>query len=143
LPVRTLLRGARLDLPSGEDVAREISRRANWVGSLSQDEIVGGDHQDILTNPRYGLLGNTPLWYYLLKEAELHKNGDGQPGRSLGPLGSYLIADVILDALTADPDSYLAVPGWRPTIPPQYGGEALSMSNVLTFIDASTHRSNT
>jgi hypothetical protein len=143
LPVRTLLRGARVDLPSGEDVAREINSRANWVGTLSPDEIVAGDHEHILTNPRYGLLGNTPLWYYLLKEAEVHKNGDGQPGRSLGPLGSYLVADVILDALAADSDSYLSVPNWTPTIPPMVGGEGPSISDVLTFIDGARSHSST
>jgi hypothetical protein len=143
LPVRTLLRGARVDLPSGEDVAREISRRENWIRILTEDEIVSGAHKAILTNPRYGLLGNTPLWYYLLKEAELHTNGAGQPGRSLGPLGSYLVADVILDALTADPDSYLSAPNWSPTIPAMSGGQGDSMSNVLTFIAAATGRSNT
>jgi hypothetical protein len=143
LPVRTLLRGARLELPSGEDVAREISRRENWIRILTEDEIVSGDHRDILTNPRYGLFGNTPLWYYLLKEAELHKNGAGEPGRSLGPLGSYLVADVILDALTADPDSYLSVPDWSPTIPTMAGGQGDSMSKILAFIDAASRRSNT
>jgi hypothetical protein len=143
LPVRTLLRGGRVDLPSGEDVAREISRRENWMRTLTVDEIVSGDHRAILTNPRYGLLGNTPLWYYILKEAELHRNGAGQPGRSLGPIGSYVIADVILGALVADPDSYLSVPDWSPTIPTMSGGEADSMSDVLAFIDAATRRSNT
>jgi hypothetical protein len=143
LPVRTLLRGARLELPSGEDIAREISRRENWIRILTEDEIVSGDHRDILTNPRYGLFGNTPLWYYLLKEAELHKNGAGEPGRSLGPLGSYLVADVILDALTADPDSYLSVPDWSPTIPTMAGGQGDSMSKILAFIDAASRRSNT
>jgi hypothetical protein len=143
LPVRTLLRGARVELPSGEDVAREISRRDNSIRILTEDEIVSGDHKDILTNPRYGLLGNTPLWYYLLKEAELHKNEARQPGRSLGPIGSYIIADVILDALVADRDSYLSVPNWSPTIPTMYRGEGDSMSNVLAFIAASTGRSNT
>jgi hypothetical protein len=132
-----------MDLPSGEDVAREVSGRENAIRILSQDEVVSGDHKTILTNPRYGLLGNTPLWYYLLKEAELHKNQAGQPGRSLGPLGSYLVADVILDALIADPDSYLSVPNWGPTIPTMYGGVGASMSNLLTFIDVSTSRNNT
>jgi hypothetical protein len=143
LPVRTLLRGARMDLPSGEDVAREMSRRGNWIRILTDNEIVSGDHKEILTNPRYGLLGNTPLWYYVLKEAELHTNGAGQRGRSLGPLGSYLVADVILDALVADPDSYLSVPDWSPTIATMRGGGEASMSGVLKFIAASSSRSNT
>jgi hypothetical protein len=132
-----------MDLPSGEDVAREMSRRGNWIRILTDNEIVSGDHKEILTNPRYGLLGNTPLWYYVLKEAELHTNGAGQRGRSLGPLGSYLVADVILDALVADPDSYLSVPDWSPTIATMRGGGEASMSGVLKFIAASSSRSNT
>jgi hypothetical protein len=143
LPVRTLVRGARVGLPSGEDVAREISRREQWIRVLSEDEIVGGDHNDILTNLRYGLRGNTPLWYYVLKEAEVHKNAAGQTGRSLGPVGSYLVADVILDALVADADSYLSVPNWMPTIPTMHNGAGASMSDLLAFIAASTRRSST
>ena len=142
LPVRTLLRGGRVDLPSGEEIAREIRRRETWIRTLTQDEIVSGDHKEILTNPRYGFLGNTPLWYYVLKEAEIHKNEAGQPGRSLGPIGSYIIADVILDALVADPGSYLSVPNWSPTIPTMIG-EPSSMSDILTFIGASTRHNNT
>jgi hypothetical protein len=143
VPVRTLVRGARVGLPSGEDVAREISRREQWIQILSEDEIVGGDHNDILTNPRYGLRGNTPLWYYVLKEAEVHKNAAGQTGRSLGPVGSYMVADVILDALVADADSYLSVPNWTPTIPTMHYGAGASMSDLLAFIAASTRRSST
>ncbi len=83
LPVRTLLRGFRVDLPSGEDVAGEIARRVPGVKVLTEDEVVSGCHKDILTDPKYGFRNNTPLWYYILKEAEvIHK------GRHLGPIGS-------------------------------------------------------
>lgn len=141
LPVRTLLRGARVGLPVGEDVAKEINKNAGWIKILTEEEIVGGAHRDILTNPQYGLRGNTPLWYYVLKEAELYPAPSGLGGRSLGPAGSYLVANVILDVLAADPESYLSVPGWTPTLPTMLGPDRDSFSALLKFV--ATYRSST
>lgn len=45
-------------------------------------------------------------FYYLLKEAEI--NGSGL---TLGPIGSYIVAEVIQRSLEADPDSYMSVAG--------------------------------
>src|SRR5262249_2658764 len=73
LPVRSLLRGFRAGLPSGEQVAQEVARRIPGIRVLQEDEILDGPHKDILKNPKYGLRNNTPLWYYILKEAELEK----------------------------------------------------------------------
>jgi hypothetical protein len=57
-----------------------------------------------------GLEENTPLFYYLLKEAELIVRG-----LTLGPIGSYIVAAVIEGALEADPNSYVSVIGrdWK------------------------------
>ena len=57
-----------------------------------------------------GLDENTPLFYFLLKEAEIIARG-----RTLGPIGSYIIGAVIEGALEADPSSYVSVmgPNWR------------------------------
>jgi hypothetical protein len=141
LPVRTLLRGGRVGLPYGEEIAKEINKNAAWVKVLTEEEIVGGAHRDILTNPQYGLRGNTPLWYYVLKEAELYRAPSGFGGRSLGPAGSYLVAKVILDVLSADTDSYLSAPGWTPTLPTMLGADRDSFSSLLKF--AATGRSST
>lgn len=60
-----------------------------------------------------GFYKNTPLWFYILKEAELL----GQQGR-LGPLGSLLVADTLIGVIAYDCDSYWnkgAQPGtWHP-----------------------------
>ena len=130
LPVRTLLRGFRMDLPSGEDVAREISRREPGIKILTEDEIVNGVHKEILTDPKYGFRKNTPLWYYVLKEAEVTPRN----GRYLGPVGSYIVADVILDALVADHDSYLWSPDYPKWVPTLDDGEANSMGKLLKFV---------
>ena len=55
----------------------------------------------------------TPLWFYLLKEAE-HRGG----GERLGPVGGRLVGEVLVGIVDADGESYRAVdPGWRPSLP--------------------------
>jgi hypothetical protein len=147
LAVRTLLRGARIGLPSGEKIAEEVCKQIPWAKVLTQAEIVTGKHQDILTRTEYGLLDDTPLWYYLLKEAELNLTTPIPPatvglgGRSLGPVGSYLVASVFLDILLADPDSYLSAPGWTPTLPTMPGTGHYSFTEIIRFV--STGHNNT
>jgi hypothetical protein len=59
-----------------------------------------------------GFLEATPLWYYLLKEAEVRANGN-----SLGELGSRLVCETLIGQLRADPDSYLnQQAGWSPEL---------------------------
>jgi len=59
------------------------------------------------------LVGNTPLFYYVLKEAELKG-----AGLCLGPVGSHILSDVIQGALETDAHGYMAIagPGWE--LPP-------------------------
>jgi hypothetical protein len=113
LPVRTLLRGARAKLPSGQEVADVLvsqgiikSEDRLTSAQLTQDtcNLTGSVLRDI------GLEENTPLFYYLLKEAELIARG-----LTLGPIGSYIVASVIEGALEADPNSYVSVngPDWK------------------------------
>ena len=57
-----------------------------------------------------GFQTKTPLWYYILKEAEVMANGN-----SLGPVGSRIVAETIIGQIRQDPDSFLNVPGgWSP-----------------------------
>jgi hypothetical protein len=109
LPVRTLLRGARAGVASGQDVADALA---------SQGKIAAGDklttsELSLDTSDRSGsvlkkhrLNENTPLFYYILKEAELKAGG-----LTLGPVGSSIVAETILGALESDPDGYLAAMG--------------------------------
>jgi hypothetical protein len=113
LPVRTLLRGARAKLPSGQEVADVLVRRGiiKPEDRLTKTQLT----QDTCNNSGsvlrdVGLEENTPLFYYLLKEAELIVRG-----LTLGPIGSYIVAAVIEGALEADPNSYVSVIGrdWK------------------------------
>jgi hypothetical protein len=92
LAVRDLLRGETTGLPSGEAVAR-------LLGETPLDD--DGTWPD-----------GTPLWFYILKESELHADGD-----RLGPVGGRIVAEVLIGLLRADPSSYLSLePDWQPMI---------------------------
>ena len=98
LALLNLLRGRALGLPSGQAVAEAMGT------SRPDDEMQ--------------LSGPTPLWYWLLREAEvLHQ------GRRLGPTGGRIVAEVLLGMLVADPSSFLqASPVWSPTLPAEQAG---------------------
>jgi Animal haem peroxidase len=98
LASRDLQRGRAIGLPSGEAVARAIGAEP-----LAADEVGLDTH---------GWEGETPLWFYVLREADVHGDGD-----RLGPAGGLIVAEVLLGIVQADPESYLAVdPGWAPTL---------------------------
>ena len=115
LPVRTLLRGARAGLPSGQEVADALLGR----GRIRSDDRLSVPQLTKDTCDRSGsvlakngLGGNTPLFYYILKEAELKAEG-----LTLGPVGSHIVSEVIQGALEADPESYLAAVGPKWELP--------------------------
>lgn len=97
---RNLLRGLRLGLPSGPNVARAMG-----IEPLTPDQL--GLHT---TAPEYA--DDAPLWFYVLKEAEL-LGGSQQ----LGPVGGRIVAEVLIGLLAGDPLSYLRVaPSWTPEL---------------------------
>jgi hypothetical protein len=74
------------------------------------------------------LHGDTPLWYYLLREAEIVEGG-----RRLGPSGGRIVAEVLLGMLAADPASYLhASPAWVPELPAEHTGH-FTVADLLRF----------
>jgi hypothetical protein len=99
LAVRDLERGLSTGLPSGEAVARHLGEEP-----LTRDEVGVAE---------LGWEGETPLWYYVLKEAETREHG-----RRLGPVGGRLVAEVLCAVVENDPGSYLSAdPRWTPTLP--------------------------
>jgi len=101
LPLITLLRGAAMRLPSGQAVADGLG-----VSKLSREQLILDREGKISPQGQilldHGLTSSTPLWYYLLKEAEVLENGN-----HLGLTASNIIADTIFAALRDDPESYV------------------------------------
>ncbi len=117
LPVRTMLRHLTWELPSGQAIAKRMGVSALSPADLGELHGYGLD-----------LERSTPLWYYVLKEAELVEDG-----LRLGPVGGRLVGEVIVGLLESDPASYLAYDrDWRPTLPSRQRGD-FRMVDFLTF----------
>ena len=115
LAARDLQRGSVLGLPSGEAVAGIIG-----VEPLTAEECGLG----------CGWVGETPLWYCVLKEAEVREGGE-----HLGPVGGRIVAEVLLGLLDADPGSFRnAEPGWQPVLSSTVPGR-FTMADLLVFAD--------
>jgi heme peroxidase len=96
LAVRDLQRGQGVGLPSGEAVARHLG-----VTPLTSDQV---------GLRAAGWTGETPLWYYVLREAAVTTAGD-----QLGPVAGRIVAEVMITLLDRDPASVLfAKPKWKP-----------------------------
>lgn len=150
LAYRNLVRGMALGLPSGQDVARRMG--------IPEDLIIGDSAENIplelctqydsksfrdgaidksvpprsrdkrttlYLQSRFG--ASTPLWYYILKEAEVICSG-----RTLGPVGGRLVAEVFVGLLFGDAFSFLNVaPNWKPD--PRFGAEPNATTNQERF----------
>jgi hypothetical protein len=107
LAVRNLLRGYQLSMPTGQAVAAQLS-----LAPLSESEIQSGNSDELNQHlADSGFLQKTPLWYYVLKEAEVQSQGN-----ALGELGSRIVAGTLIGQLRNDPSSYLNV-GFEPWDP--------------------------
>lgn len=122
LPQRNLLRHLTWQLPSGQRIAEAM--HAPVLSPRDFSELAGYG---------LGLERNTPLWYYVLREAELIGGGE-----ILGPVGGRIVGEVIIGLLQADRDSYLsAAPHWMPTLPTTTGTGNFRMVDFLTFAGVS------
>jgi hypothetical protein len=119
LPQRNLLRHVTWQLPSGQSIARHMK-----VPALSKEELK--ELKDLGQN----LDESTPLWYYVLKEAQLMEKG-----LHLGPVGGRIVGEVIIGLLQLDRHSYLSEnPRWRPTLP-QRSGRVTGDFRMVDFLD--------
>jgi hypothetical protein len=109
---RDLQRGQAIGLPSGESVARELG-----VEPLSEEQVglsATGWNQE------------TPLWIYVLKEAEALEGGN-----RLGPVGGRIVGEVLVGIVDADPESFRSVDrSWTPTLP-RHDPERFGIADLL------------
>jgi hypothetical protein len=110
LSARNLLRGKAVGLPTGQDVARAMGLPDELI--LDRD-----DFANLAAEGLQETFGDTtPLWYYILKEAEVVHGG-----ARLGPVGGRIVAEVLIGLLYGDRLSYLrGDPLWQPA-PGQFG----------------------
>lgn len=122
LAFRNLRRGVILGLPSGQDVARAMG-----IVPLTPAEI--GQGPDGAVAAAQHLDRETPLWYYILKEAQVKHHGT-----RLGPVGSTLIAETFLGLIHGDHKSFLWLKAnWTPELPGQTPGH-FTMADLVRFV---------
>jgi hypothetical protein len=115
LASRNLMRHVNFGIPSGQAIARRMGVPA--LNPAQLDEL-----------KPFEMEKNTPLWFYVLKEAELLEDG-----LRLGPVGGRIVGEVFIGLLKADETSYLAArPNWTPVLPSVIPGE-FHMTDLLTF----------
>lgn len=117
LPVRNLLRHITWSLPSGQAIAQEMG-----------EQVLGPDSFGDLTGYGLGLEASTPLWFYILREAE-----ELADGLTLGPVGGRIIGEVFIGALRLDRNSFLNQYRWRPSLPSRLGRGQFDIVDMLTF----------
>jgi hypothetical protein len=121
LAARNLFRAKRLGLPSGQDVALAMG-----IEPLTDAQLFEGE--SVQEETRKDLEGRAPLWFYVLKEAEVEANSEG-----LGPVGGRIVAEVLIGLLAGDPLSFLGVrPNWKPTLPSATPGQ-FTLSDLVKF----------
>jgi hypothetical protein len=117
LAARNLLRGWRLRLPSGQDVARAMG-----LSPLEDEEITIGAAANSAAEIDRVYADNCPLWLYILAETvETELPVTRSEGvqmvstRQLGPVGGRIVAETILGLLQGDSSSVLSQdPTWTP-----------------------------
>lgn len=98
---RNLVRGLMMNLPSGQSVARVMG-----IEPLSDTDL------EMTKRGAPDFEGDAPLWFYILREAEVLAKGV-----HLGPIGGRIVGEVLVGLLTGDQLSWINIePNWQPQI---------------------------
>src|SRR3954453_9533162 len=128
LAFRNLTRAKMVTLATGQQMASFATSKGVNLHKLTKAEIrdgQGGIALDTLTQPqRDALLKDTPLLFYILREAELN---DGQ----LRWVGARIVAETFHRAIEGSQTSIVRDPAWRPTLGPN--STTFRMVDLLLF----------
>jgi Animal haem peroxidase len=121
LATMDLIKGFLMSLPTGEAVARHLGME------ISPDVLLKNlpdNQKEILSGSVFA--GRTPLWFYILAEAQAVGKG------RLGPVGSAIVASVLIGLARKSKDSYLRDPNWKPTLG---NNGKFDLSDLLRFAE--------
>ena len=128
LAFRNLLRANMLKLATGQQMAAFLRSKGVAAQTLTKAQIRDGKNgaelDALTTTQRNGLLVNTPLWFYLLREAELSQ------GR-LMRVGARIVAETFHRAMEGSTHSIVRDNAWRPSLGPN--NTTFRMVDLLLF----------
>ena len=116
LAIRNLLRGYKTRMPMGQAVATRMNLPVLAASDLRDLIASNADRSSLSAEDKTALKDagfdrQSPLWFYILAEAELKEDG-----MCLGPVGATLIAEVLVGLVRRSADSIFDMePGWNPS----------------------------
>ena len=123
LAFRNLVRANMVSLASGQQMAEFMG-----LDPLKPQDIIGGAGGALLDGlsqeEQAAFASKTPLWFYILREAELHS------GRLTG-VGGRIVAEVFHRAMEGSRISIVRDPYWRPDLGPDE--DTFRMVDLLLF----------
>ena len=128
LAFRNLTRGKMVNLATGQQMARFLKNKGVNVTALTKAQVRDGNkgvHIGSLTQAqRDALLKNTPLWFYVLREAEFNN------GRLKG-VGARVVAETFHRAMEGSRFSIVRDPAFKPTL--GQNSSTFRMTDLLMF----------
>ena len=128
LAFRNLTRARMVRLATGQQMFTFMKSRGVKFPKLSKSQIRDGKGGVVLdglsSKQRAALLADTPLWFYILREAEFN-------GGQLRGVGARIVAETFHRAIEGSQFSIVRDPAWRPTLGPN--NTTFRMVDLLLF----------
>jgi hypothetical protein len=128
LAFRNLTRARMVRLATGQQMASFLKSRGVTLTKLTAAQIREGNGgttlEDLTQAQRAALVKNTPLWFYVLREAELNQG-------KLKGVGARIVAETFHRAMEGSKTSIVRDPTWRPSLGPN--NTTFRMVDLLLF----------
>ena len=128
LALRNFKRAKMVRLATGQQMATFLKAKGVTLTKLTADQIREGSNgatlEDLTQTMRTNLVKDTPLWFYVLREAELNQ------GRLKG-VGARIVAETFHRAMEGSRISIVRHPTWRPKLGPN--ATTFRMVDLLLF----------
>ncbi len=128
LAFRNLMRAKMLRLATGQQMAQKLAAAGVAVTPLTKGQILEGRNGAVLseltTTERNRFAQHTPLWFYVLREAELNR------GRMTG-VGGRIVAETFHRAMEGSRFSIVRDSDWRPDLGPD--DKTFRMVDLMLF----------
>jgi len=128
LAFRNLTRAKMVRLATGQQMVTFLKGKGVNLTGLTKAQIRDGNNgvslDDLSASQRDALLKDTPLWFYILREAELN-------GGKLKGVGARIVAETFHRAMEGSQTSIVRDPAWRPSLGPD--DQTFRMADLLLF----------
>jgi Animal haem peroxidase len=128
LAFRNLTRARMVRLATGQQMATFLASKGVVLTKLTKPQIRDGSKgvtlEALTDTQRAKLVTDTPLWFYVLREAELNQG-------KLSEVGARIVAETFHRAMEGSEISIVRNPGWHPTLGPD--ASTFRMVDLLLF----------